>query len=157
MKRLLVVLVVPMVLLASIGTVRGEIEKFLESRPSFKALSAKEVAEGDSLFPYDVYFVDSAYRSERGDIVITALVRKKQIVAYHITISIEDRRDPPLGSNEMDDAITSAYDRERFSETFTGTVGVNDRATLHWMLVDKEAWDSARQEEVEKLAKRLKP
>ena len=134
-----------------------ELTEFLKARPSFKKLTRAEMLDSSNLYRYDTYFADSAYRSVRDDISITVLARKNVIVGFHIQITSEDRKDAPLDGNDMEEAIAKAYDLSRYSKAGTGTSGVNNIRTNHWLLVDKAAVEAGRKKAVEELSERLKP
>lgn len=110
-------------LIASAHASVTNIEEFLKTRPSYKKMTQEEIEEVGSQYRYDVFFADSAYRSERGDVTVTVLVRKGHVIGYHVQITYDTSKENPIDGNDMEAAIAKAYDLTRYTNVRQGHVG----------------------------------
>lgn len=134
-----------------------DIEQFLKTRSSYEKIDLDSYNSSTTQYQYDVYFCDAAYKSVRGNIIVTALVRKKAIIGYHIQVSMKERKNSPYGSSEIEEAISISYDLNRYEKMTSGMVGDNDTITLNWIYVDKAKINEAKRDVMNDLAQKIKP
>jgi len=160
MNTTLNTILVTLILVISVHSqesVPSDIGKFLETRPSYKKVDLKTYNASATHYKYDVYFCDSAYTSSRDNVVITALVRKQQIIGYHIQVTQTTRKNSPIRSGDIEKAISMAFDLERYNKVLGGTVGDGRNTTYNGIYVDRSKMNEAKMEAVNELAKKLKP
>ena len=143
MKALLVSTLLFISSLSCLGAEKSEIDKFLESRPTFKNLEKEDVQN-----QFGLYLADSAYKSIREGVTITVFVRKGEILGYEILV--EGNVDT-LGVTAIHEAITKAYSGYEVVSQFKG------RNSCGLTLIDSKKFELAKDEAVQNLSKLLAP
>ena len=134
-----------------------DIETFLSTRPDFKKL-AGDGALGH-FYTLQDFLADSAYTAERGDVVVTALVRGQEVIGFYVAVTVSAARF--LYSDDALAAIRRAYPEEHYKEVASGRVSDAANGGKGEILVSvylrNASYEAIREEQLKTLGDKLEP